>query len=159
MPFSPLLFSLSISPCSLWIPSSPTFCPFLPATTAPRPPYSPALRPAGEGTCRRSTERFPKSFSIIATFIICISSFSFVGARCPRASCGRCRSSLLSFSHVTWTPEGLHICFLQAPISQMHPEPPKNTTHIISHINTVPKNTDAIEPSVKAFMYYLLVAV
>lgn len=49
MPLSPLLFSLSISPCSLWNPSSPTFCPFLPATTAPPPPPSvlPVKGPAG----------------------------------------------------------------------------------------------------------------
>lgn len=61
-----LISSLSMSSCSLWHPFSLLFFSLLPLTTAPPPSCQ-------RGTCRRSTERFPKCLPIIATFIICIS--------------------------------------------------------------------------------------
>uniref|UniRef100_A0A674NGC7 Cell adhesion molecule 2a n=1 Tax=Takifugu rubripes TaxID=31033 RepID=A0A674NGC7_TAKRU len=109
-------------------PSSLFFPPFFLRTT-PTPP--PSCR---RGTCRRSTERFPKCLPIIATFIICISSFSLLGGPAFMGSVAGAAGALLS--HWCSRPQ---VCISASyitptPASQRHtvPTPHQHISYLLS---------------------------
>lgn len=101
---------------------------FFPCFLRPLPPS------CRRGIRRRSAERFPKCLPITAAFIICISSFSFVGGRRSWAPSRRRRSSPLSlvFTRHVDARRSAYLLLTSPPASQRHTVPPQHISYLLS---------------------------
>lgn len=111
------LYPLALSDTSL----SHFFSSLLPLTTAPPPSCQ-------RGTCRRSTERFPKCLRIIATFIICISWPVFTGSVQPLQEL----SALIDFHVSRKHPEVCISASYALPSTKRILHPPQHISCLLS---------------------------